>query len=187
MDKVAEELLKLAKLLVSRDWVISPDALISAALRGDYITHKEALSRKIRDAAREVAEGIRDDWGEGQGFGSSDRNYAVREMLENAGIKVYGKNGRLSKEMTAKGIGPIGGFQREGKKISRIIDDLEKQLDEVLTQIDYHAGDVSVSQLKELRKAENSVQGIQSGIRAMRDNAQKAVGSLERADKMSQS
>ena len=102
-------------------------------------------------------------------------------------VKIAGELVAVARSLVAKGIGPIGGFQREGKKISRIIDDLEKQLNEVLTQIDYHAGDVSISQSKELRKAENSVQGIQSGIRAMRDNAQKAVGSLERADKMSQS
>jgi hypothetical protein len=69
------------------DWVVSPDRILDRAVSNKLITREESHSRKFQDAAEMAAEELRDHWPEGEGFGSSDMTYVIRDMLENAGIK----------------------------------------------------------------------------------------------------
>ena len=107
--KVAEELVKIAKEVQAyddddMDWVISPINMISRAIRSQLITPSEARSRDMKDAAYDVAVGIRDSWSEGQGFGSSDGTYAIKNMLDSAGIPNDFINGKLERLNNEEGI-----------------------------------------------------------------------------------
>lgn len=69
------------------DWVVSPDHILDRAVSNKLLTREEARSRKFQDAAEQAAEELRAHWPEGEGFGSSDMTYVIRDMLENAGVK----------------------------------------------------------------------------------------------------
>lgn len=83
-----------------RDWVISPESIIRRALIWKLIDIEEANSRSVRDAAHAEAERLRDEWPEGEGFGSSDATATVATVLREAGLDVGYVGGRLTRIAT---------------------------------------------------------------------------------------
>jgi len=68
-------------------WVMHPDNMIQRALRNGLLTPAEAKSSKVKRSAKEEAEELRNEWPEDEGFGSSDGTYAIKAMLDGAGLK----------------------------------------------------------------------------------------------------
>jgi hypothetical protein len=64
----------------------SKDRLLQSAFDKGFISVHEVMSDQVSNAAEQVVEGF-SDWPEGQGFGSSDMNAAIRNMLSYAGIQ----------------------------------------------------------------------------------------------------
>ena len=62
--------------------------LVRMALMKKFITAEEwhGLKDKWKDAVEELEQKY-DDWPEDQGFGSSDHNYAIKELMELVGYK----------------------------------------------------------------------------------------------------
>ena len=83
--------------LARTTWVVHPSQLVQKALILDLISAKEAHSREVMDAAQSVAEDLRSDWPEGEGFGSSDMTQSMKDMLNYAGIKVDWRGSRLTR------------------------------------------------------------------------------------------
>jgi len=69
--------------------------LITFALRNGLLNGTEAFSSKVKRAAKDEAESLRDDWPEDAGFGSSDTTASVANMLQGAGFKTAYKSGLL--------------------------------------------------------------------------------------------
>ena len=62
--------------------------LVQRMVFNKWITVEEwnALKHKMKDAAQEIEDRY-DDWPEGQGFGTSDHNYAIKELMEILGYE----------------------------------------------------------------------------------------------------
>tara|TARA_E500000318_G_scaffold9572_1_gene8748 strand:- start:683 stop:1396 length:714 start_codon:yes stop_codon:yes gene_type:complete len=63
-------------------------SLVRMALMKKFITAEEwhGLKDKWKDAVEELEQKY-DDWPDGEGFGSSDHNYAIKELMELVGYK----------------------------------------------------------------------------------------------------
>jgi hypothetical protein len=96
VEDLAESKVANASKRALRGWVISPDQLLHRALMNGLLTVAQAHTRALQRAAQSVAEDLRETWPEGEGFGSSDGTYAVKQMLEEAGFKMAFVGGRLS-------------------------------------------------------------------------------------------
>lgn len=79
-------------------YVVSPDALIARAVTSGFITPDKANQRDVQRAAQYVAEDISERWPEGEGFGSSDYTYALKQFLDEIGVAAHFVGGRLTKQ-----------------------------------------------------------------------------------------
>jgi hypothetical protein len=79
------------------DWVVSPESILTRAAMHGLITIEEAESETFKFAALYEAERLRDEWPEGEGYGSSDFTYTVRSFLETAGVKCDFVDGKLKR------------------------------------------------------------------------------------------
>lgn len=79
------------------DWILSPEEFIRVAVMWKLLTHQEATTSAVKEAAREAAEELRDYWPEYAGFGSSDRTHVVYDFLRSAKIPVDFRNGKLTR------------------------------------------------------------------------------------------
>ena len=95
---VAAKLLAADAKTASEDWVMAPESILRRAVVNGLLSLDQANSRTVKDAALEVAEDLRSTWpeGEGEGFGSSDGTFVVKDMLERAGFKTAFVNGKLA-------------------------------------------------------------------------------------------
>jgi hypothetical protein len=83
---------------LNEDAPFHTDHLIQSAIRSGFISQEEydADQQTFNMAAEETVDSF-SDWSEGEGFGSSDMTFALKEFLENAGIKTDFVNNRLTR------------------------------------------------------------------------------------------
>lgn len=79
------------------DWVVSPQSIINRACIAHLITDDEAGEARFLQAAQYAAEDLRDSWPEGEGYGSSDFTFTLKNFLHEAGIKAEFVEGRLTR------------------------------------------------------------------------------------------
>lgn len=66
-------------------YVVSPEQIIQNSLRLNFITPEEAEDRRVKAIAEEVADDFTDEWPEGQGVGSSDMTFLIKNFLDALG------------------------------------------------------------------------------------------------------
>jgi len=74
---------------------VHPDNLIWGAYKNGLLNNKEMQSQKIKKAAKEAAEDVSIRWPKGAGFGSSDKTFAIKNMLDISGFKTDFQKGLL--------------------------------------------------------------------------------------------
>lgn len=89
-------MIKLKSLLSEASRLIyDPQRLIDRALQSGFISKEEARERATLNVATEVAEETSADWPEGEGFGSSDFTYELKDFLDGLGYHTDFDNGTL--------------------------------------------------------------------------------------------
>lgn len=83
--------------LSARDFIVSPERILRVALERGFISIDEWHSEDVQRAALDEAERLRDRWPDGEGFGSSDMTFLLRNFLTTAGIATDFVNHRLTR------------------------------------------------------------------------------------------
>lgn len=80
------------------DYIFDPMRLVHRALTDRFIDVDTALDPRVQDYAEQIADRWTFKWPEGEGFGSSDFTYALKDFLDGIGVSTHFVDGQLTKK-----------------------------------------------------------------------------------------